>query len=156
MGCPAESAMHSCWSGQTICSLQPATTLVEPDIVIVLVLNAKVAFVVLASACKLLKCWLVFLLIMLVLTATEVLVLQLTLTPKFNQPSIIIHWSSAQKQQRSYHWHHYYYLSTTTTTQRGQSLYGDQGDIERSQKVSTTHLVQVYLSLTQAANADEP
>ncbi len=76
--------------GQAICSLPPAATLVETDIVIVLllVLNAKVAFVVLASACKLLKCWLVFLL-MLVLTATKVLVLQLTLTPKFNQPSRI-------------------------------------------------------------------
>ena len=149
--------MHSCWSGQTICSLQPATTWVEPDIVIVLVLNAKVTFVVLASACILLKCWLVFLLIMLVLTATEVLVLQLTLTPKFNQPSIIISLKLSTKTTAVLSLtllllllKYYYY------PKRAEILYGDQGDLERSEKVSTTHLVQVYPSLTQAANANEP
>ena len=152
--------MHSCWSEKNICSLQPATTLVEPDIVIVLVLNAKVTFVVLASACILLKCWLVFLLIMLVLTATEVLVLQLTLTPKFNQPSIIISLKLSTKTTAVLSltlllllllkYYYYYY------PKRAEILYGDQGDLERSEKVSTTHLVQVYPSLTQAANANEP
>lgn len=96
---------------------------------------------------------------MLVFTATEVLVLQLTLTPKFNQPSIIISLKLSTKTTAVLSltllllllkYYYYYY------PKRAEILYGDQGDLERSEKVSTTHLVQVYPSLTQAANANEP